>query len=124
MKLLLDMNVSPRWTSCLNRAGIEAVHWSSVGRFDAPDGEILAFARVGGYVLLTQDLDFGAILAATGADAPSVVQLRSDNLDPDVIGDAVANAVLQLRPELAQGALLSIDPKRVRARVLPLRRPD
>jgi len=30
--------------------------------------------KVNGYVLLTHDLDFGAILAASGANAPSVIQ--------------------------------------------------
>lgn len=35
MKLLVDMNLSPRWVSFLSEAGMEAVHWTAVGRFDA-----------------------------------------------------------------------------------------
>ena len=31
MKLLIDMNLSPTWVTAFAEAGIEAVHWSSVG---------------------------------------------------------------------------------------------
>ena len=44
MKLLVDMNLSPRWVEVLSRAGIEAVHWSRVGHEDAPDTIIMAYA--------------------------------------------------------------------------------
>ena len=44
MKLLIDMNLSPRWVEVLAEAGIEAVHWSMVGAKSAPDIEIMAFA--------------------------------------------------------------------------------
>jgi predicted nuclease of predicted toxin-antitoxin system len=33
VKLLLDMNLSPRWVHVLMRAGFEAMHWSN--RLDA-----------------------------------------------------------------------------------------
>src|SRR6218665_2467579 len=33
MKLLVDMNLSPRWVDVLADAGIEAAHWSAVGAF-------------------------------------------------------------------------------------------
>jgi predicted nuclease of predicted toxin-antitoxin system len=31
MKLLIDMNLSPRWVKALAEAEIEASHWSSLG---------------------------------------------------------------------------------------------
>lgn len=31
MKLLVDMNLSPRWVKLLADADIEAIHWSSIG---------------------------------------------------------------------------------------------
>jgi predicted nuclease of predicted toxin-antitoxin system len=73
-----------------------------------------------GHVVLTSDLDFGAILAATGDRKPSVLQLRSDILTPDLIGSAVLAAIRQTREELSNGALVSIDAVRARLRVLPL----
>ncbi|MEF8794358.1 MAG: DUF5615 family PIN-like protein [Thiohalorhabdus sp.] len=65
MKLLLDMNLSPRWTAVLSDAGFETVHWSTIGPNDAPDTQIMAFAQANGHVVVTHDLDFSAILAAT-----------------------------------------------------------
>ena len=56
MKLLVDMNLSPRWVGFLNDAGMRAVHWSAIGRSNAPDREILAYAVANGCVVLTHDL--------------------------------------------------------------------
>jgi len=120
MKLLVDMNLSPRWVNRLVDAGFEAVHWSKLGALDAPDTEIMAFAKDKGYVVLTHDLDFGAILAATHGEKPSVAQIRAEDVSPDTIGRLVINALRQMTTELEEGALLTIDPNRIRLRVLPL----
>jgi predicted nuclease of predicted toxin-antitoxin system len=64
MKVLIDMNLSPRWATVLTHAGLEAVHWSRLGAGDAADIEIMAYARTNDYVVLTHDLDFAAILVA------------------------------------------------------------
>jgi predicted nuclease of predicted toxin-antitoxin system len=120
VKLLVDMNLSPRWVGRLSDAGIEAVHWSMIGATNAPDRQIMAFAKANGYVVLTHDLDFSAILAATQGDKPSVVQIRADDVSPDVIGGPVIDALRQMTTELGEGALLTIDPNRTRMRLLPL----
>jgi predicted nuclease of predicted toxin-antitoxin system len=65
VKLLIDMNLSPLWVDFLTSAGIDTAHWASVGERDALDTEIMAYAAAEDYVVLTHDLDFGAILAAT-----------------------------------------------------------
>ena len=65
MKLPVDMNLSPRWIVLLTTSGFEALHWSTVGQANARDTEIMAWAAANGYVVLTHDLDFSAILAAT-----------------------------------------------------------
>ncbi len=120
MKLLIDMNLSPRWVEALADAGIESVHWSSIGAATTSDPAIMAFAKTHGYIVLTHDLDFGAILAATHGDKPSVVQIRASNLAPEVIAADVITAVRQLSTELDDGALLTVEPGRTRARLLPL----
>ena len=122
MKVLVDMNLSPRWVGVLIGAGIDAAHWSAVGAHDAPDQEIMAHALANGFVVLTHDLDFSAILAATQGKKPSVVQLRADNTSPDVIGREVLDALTQMDADLRDGALLTVEPGRTRLRVLPLRR--
>ncbi|MGZ8928205.1 MAG: DUF5615 family PIN-like protein [Methylobacter sp.] len=114
------MNLSPRWIGLLVDAGIEAAHWSTLGANNAPDSEIMAYASANNYVVLTHDLDFSAILAATHGEKPSVVQIRADDVSPDVIGKQVIAALRQMASELADGALLTIDPNRARMRLLPL----
>ncbi len=120
MKLLVDMNLSPRWVSVLAQAGIESTHWSTLGSANATDVHIMAFARTHGYVVLTHDLDFSAILAATHGDKPSVVQIRAEDVSPDVIGAPVIDALRQMSAELEAGALLTVEPSRTRLRLLPL----
>ncbi len=87
---------------------------------NAPDSEIMAYARAHDYVVLTHDLDFGAILVATHGEKPSVVQIRAEDVSPDVIGKQVIMALRQMASELEEGALLTVDPNRTRLRVLPL----
>lgn len=53
MKVLIDMNLSPRWAGVLKEAGIEAVPWSEVGPAAAPDPAIMVYAAVNGFVSLS-----------------------------------------------------------------------
>ena len=82
----------------------------------------MAYARTHDFVVLTHDLDFSAILAATHGEKPSVVQIRAEDVSPDVIGRQVLDALRQMAAELEEGALLTIDPNRTRLRLLPLQR--
>ncbi len=120
MKLLIDMNLSPKWVSVLEEAGFEAAHWSSIGRPDAPDYEILAYAKSDSYVVFTHDLDFGTILAATKADCPSVIQIRTQDVTPEYLRPLVVSALHQFEKHLEGGAIVTIDPKKLRARILPI----
>ena len=120
MKLLIDMNLSPRWVETLRRAGHEAAHWSTVGASTAPDRQIMQFARDNDLVVVTHDLDFGDILAATGGAKPSVVQIRASDLAVERIGAQVIGALALCAEELAAGALVTIDVSRTRIRLLPL----
>lgn len=100
--------------------GIEAVHWSSIGAPDSPDVEILSFARAHDFTILTNDLDFGFILAITHGKKPSVIQTRTDVLGPDRIGGIVINAIKLLTADIDRGALVTIDPRKTRVSLLPL----
>jgi predicted nuclease of predicted toxin-antitoxin system len=121
MKLLLDMNMPGVWIDFLRAAGFTAVHWRDIGDIRAEDHEIMSWARENGYVVLTHDLDFGALLYLTEATAPSVVQLRAEHILPQYMGDAVLEALDTATEPLAEGALIVIDPRRHRIRLLPLR---
>jgi predicted nuclease of predicted toxin-antitoxin system len=81
----------------------------------------MAFARAHGYVVLTHDLDFSAILAAPRDAKPSVVQIRAEDVRPETVGRTLIEALRQMAAELEEGALLTLDPARTRLRVLPLK---
>lgn len=72
----------------------------------------------------TQDLDFGLMLMATDSPKPSVVQLRAQDVLPKSIGGRVVDALRQMETELDEGALVTVDLKKTRLRVLPLTRRD
>ena len=52
-KIVVDMNLSPRWVDTLERAGFTSSHWSALGAHNAADAEIMRWAREEGYIVLT-----------------------------------------------------------------------
>ncbi|MHB8069447.1 MAG: DUF5615 family PIN-like protein [Desulfobaccales bacterium] len=121
MKVLIDMNLPPRWVAFFSSTGYESVHWSLVGAPTASDREIMAWARENGYVVFTHDLDFSALLATTQEEGPSVIQVRTQNILPEAIGNLAINALHQFQDELEKGAIITLDPVRARVRILPLK---
>ena len=81
----------------------------------------MSYANSNEYIVLTHDLDFSSILAATHGEKPSVVQIRAEDLNPDLIGQRVIIAPKQMEDELESGALITVDPNRTRLRLLPLK---
>jgi len=120
MKILIDMNLSPRWADIFSENNIETLHWSNIGSPDAADAEIMAYAKTNGYAVFTHDLDFGSILAVTHNEKPSVIQIRTGDIDPAVTAQLVINALYAAASEIEAGALVTIDLKKTRLRILPL----
>lgn len=118
MKIVVDMNLSPDWVSALRGAGHDARHWSGVGRPDAPDDELMRWARLEGRVVFTSDLDFGAALATSGSSAPSVVQLRTSTTLTSRLASLVVRVLRETEAELMSGAIVTIADDRVRLRPL------
>ena len=120
MRFLIDMNLSPLWVSFLAEHGFESVHWSNVGLPSAPDTEIMDYAARNQMIVFTHDLDFGALLADRKSTRPSVIQFRTQDVLPAAIGDTVVRAVHASRSQLDRGALVTVEPNRLRIRVLPI----
>jgi predicted nuclease of predicted toxin-antitoxin system len=122
MRVLFDMNLPPAWVRFLQDKGFETLHWSTVGDSRASDVTIMGWARHAGYVVFTHDLGFSALLAATEATGPSVIQVRTQDVLPDAIGDDVIRVLRSHSADLEQGAIVTLDKLRSRVRVLPIRR--
>jgi predicted nuclease of predicted toxin-antitoxin system len=120
MKFLLDMNLSPRLATIFRENGYESVHWIDVGSHTACDRDILHWAHQNGWIIITNDLDFGAILALERRCLPSVIQIRRLELFPDTVFPILERVVKQFEHELERGAIIAVDEKRMRARLLPL----
>ena len=114
------MNLTPKWCRVLEDAGHEVRHWSQIGAADAPDEAIMQWCRDSGYVVFTHDLDYGILLHATRALSPSVIQVRSDDVDPKVLAPSVLMALQQAQSEIESGALITIYMDRHRITLLPL----
>ena len=83
IKILIDMNLPPRWVSVLKAEGWDAVHWSSVGSRGAADAEILGGEIGTSYIppvkpiLLVHDYEGLRISPIFGNTAPLCFQVFS-----------------------------------------------
>jgi predicted nuclease of predicted toxin-antitoxin system len=120
LKILLDMNLSTEWVQFLANHGFDSVHWSEIGRASAPDTTIMEYAGQHGFVISTHDLGFAALLATRKTRQPSVIQVRTQDILPAAIGNLVVKTLTTCGNQLETGALVTIDPRRQRVRLLPI----
>jgi len=120
MKLLIDMNIPLVYSELFKERGIESLRWSEVGASDATDEEIMKYARDYDYIVLTCDLDFSAILSNTHEQKPSVAQIRASLVHAEQAVDMIITALKNNVDAMTDGAILSIDLKKSRLRLLPL----
>ncbi|RZM28128.1 MAG: hypothetical protein EOO88_10230 [Pedobacter sp.] len=120
MKILIDMNLSLEWVQEFKSFDITAVHWSTVGKFDAPDTDLMEWARNNDHIVFTHDLDFGTALALTKAEKPSVIQVRTQNVTVAHLSKMVVHTIHSHIDFLENGALIILDESKKRVRILPL----
>lgn len=118
------MGLSPKTGAVLRALGHEAVHLHEEGLDKLPDPEILDKARREKSVLLTHDLDFPDLMAASGAALPSVVVFRLRNMRPENVEQHLVKALEQSGTALERGAIVSVNERVIRIRSLPLGVPE
>ena len=114
------MNISPAWYEVFEKYGWESKHWSNVGDPSSPDTELFNYAKDNKFIIFTNDLDFGVLLALSSESGPSVIQIRTADTMPDKIEKIIIQTIKKYKKILMKGALISIDKLRSRVRVLPL----
>lgn len=120
MKFLADMGISPRIVDFLQQLGHQAVHLQQQGLHRLKDSQILEKARNEECILLTHDLDFGDLLAASGAGIPSVVIFRLRNMRPEHVNRYLLKIISQYPEALENGAIITVTEGHIRMRDLPL----
>ena len=122
MRFLADMGISPRVVLFLAGLGHEAVHLRDQGLERLPDSEILRKARHEDRILLTHDLGFGELVAASGEQLPSVVIFRLRNMQPSRVNLYLESVVSGYRDSLEEGVVVSVTEGQIRSRTLPFRK--
>jgi predicted nuclease of predicted toxin-antitoxin system len=120
MRFLANMGISPVTVAFLPHAGHEAIHLHEEGLDNLPDSQVLQKAHLERRVLLTSDLDFGDLLAASGAALPTVVVFRLRSMVPDNVNRHVTMLLAQHSAELEAGAVVSVAEDHIRVRRLPI----
>ena len=92
MTIVLDNCLPLSWVAYLQEHGHAARHWREIGPANAPDSEIMLWAKEHNAVVLTQDLDFTKLLFQARVKLPSVIQLRLDDVRPASIGGCYSGA--------------------------------
>ena len=122
MRFVLDANLSPGIVQDLTGAGYEAVHVVDLGMLAASDAEILERCEADGSVLVTADTDFPMLVALRKATSPSIVLMRGVAvLPPSTHAELLVSNLRSVIDDLVRGAIVTITPRRVRVRDLPIR---
>jgi len=114
------MGVSQRVVNWLRAAGHEASHLRDEGLQRLPNGEIFAKAVAEDRIVITLDLDFGEIIAASGGRLTSVILFRLRDTRSDTVIRRLSDVLSDSGEELTQGAIVVVDDSRHRVRRLPI----
>ncbi|MCC6524953.1 MAG: DUF5615 family PIN-like protein [Polyangiaceae bacterium] len=120
MKILADVNISPRIVARLRAEGFDAVRVGTTIAATSSDQAVLAEAAQHGAVLVSRGQDFSALLAITGARSPSLVNVRTSSVDQDHLAERLAAVIRGTSAELAAGAVVTLDDAGVRVHRLPI----
>ena len=121
MKFLADMGLARSTVAFLRARAHDAVHLRDQGLERLSDREIVEKAVAEGRVILTHDLDFGRIVAVSGATVPSVITFRLQDMRPAQVNRYLAKVLERFTAELEAGALVSVNERAIRVRPLPVK---
>lgn len=121
MRLLIDQNLARRVAMLLREAGHDAVHIGDRGLSSSEDDEILALDVAESRVLVSEDTDFGALLARSGSRLPSFVLIRAaEPLTPAEQSALLVANLPGVEGNLAAGAVVVLGRGRLRLRPSPI----
>lgn len=120
MRLLLDQGLPRSTVLYLRDKGIEAIHVGDKGLATAADSKILDCGRREGFVVVTLDADFHALLALAGLTGPSVIRIRIEGLRGENLARLLVTVLQVCTDDLLKGAMVSVTENGVRIRHLPV----
>lgn len=112
------MPISPKTAKFLKSLGYECHHVSEFKMEKADDESIVKFAKSNGYTIITEDLDFGAILAYTKEMEPSIIIMRVGNLTTNQINQLMAKVLPTIMD--MKNCIIVIERTKIRIKKLPI----
>ena len=119
MKFLVDNALSPKFATGLSSKGFDAIHVRDIGLATASDIEIFSYAEKDDRIIISQDTDFGAILASRNASKPSFILFRMQDKRTTVILNVLIDNLSSLGKHLEIGSVIVFEDNRIRVRKLP-----
>jgi predicted nuclease of predicted toxin-antitoxin system len=120
MRLLADLHIAPATVEFLRRLGHDVVRVSDVMPATSTDAAIVAEAARQQRIILTQDLDFSAIVALARLAHPSIVTLRLSSSRIERVNAVLETVLPAVQQELLAGAVITVEDTRIRSRNLPI----
>lgn len=120
MRFLADMGISPSVVYWLRNAGHDALHLREENMQRSPDQIVLEKACADNRILLTADLDFGYLLAISGASLPTVVLFRLSDMRPSNVWTKLNSVISRYEDEAMNGAFVVVTDTMIRVRHLPI----
>ena len=108
IRLLADVHISPKTVGDLQKQGYKIMRSSEFLPANAPDINILEFARTENWVVLTQDLDFSMLVALSRYSQPSLITLRLSSAKPDIVTQKLLDVLPQIEEALQEGSAITI----------------
>ena len=120
MRFLADMGISIRSVTWLRNQGHDIIHLSEQGLQCMLDEDIFMKAKNENRVILTMDLDFSQIVAASKATLPSVVVFRLSNERSENINKRLEQLLYKCSDDMRKGSIISVSDNNIRIRHLPI----
>jgi predicted nuclease of predicted toxin-antitoxin system len=120
VKFLIDMPLSPNMAKWLADQGYDAIHVAEIGLHDATDAVIMARAKVEFRTIITADLDYPDLLAASHATAPSLILFRNGNWREADIITRMREVLAALTEHDITRSIVVVERNRIRRRRLPM----
>lgn len=120
MRLLADLHISPSTVSFLRSLGHDILRVTPALPPTADDTDIIAYAAQESRTIITQDLDFSAIIALTRSSALSLISLRLSSSRIEYVNAVLLKILPTLEQDVLDGMIVTIEDSRVRRRTLPI----
>ena len=116
MRFLADESVSRRVIERLRADGFDVI---SIGetRSGAPDSVVLELADAEGWILITEDRDFGELVIRQRLGVRGLILLELDRVSTAAEADVVSE-VIRAHADKLPGNLVVVEPGRIRLRPL------